>query len=622
MCGIGGYIGVQVQGSPEYILNRMGDDLAHRGPDASGIYSNPGIGLVHRRLSIIDLSAESNQPFKKEDESRVLIFNGEVYNYLEIRSELEGSYDFRTHSDTEVVFAALSVWGAAALQKFNGMFALAFWNDEKQELLLARDRVGIKPLYYAEVEGGFVFSSEIRAILNSGLVKRKLNPQGLSEYLMYQTVHEPNTIIKGINVLPAGTYVTISDSEVIYKDYWHAWQSKHEDVDAVVVQEGIKSRFIQSVEKRLVSDVPFGAFLSGGIDSSLIVGVMAGILDRKVSTFNVSFDESEFSESKYAREIATKYGTDHHEILLNPDAFLQSLPEALKAIDHPSGDGPNSWIVSSETKKQGITMALSGLGGDELFGGYDVFTRLPSLAEKNWILSFPKWARSMAGMGVQTIHPGVRGKKIAEILQLDYFDLEHLYPIFRKSFFPNQVNELLSRNGHNNDRVQGIVREFEEYGEFGALPVLSRISMAEMGSYMRSVLLRDTDQMAMAHALEVRVPFLDHELIEYVIQVNDNLKYPHSPKKLLVDSFEGLLPSKLVNRKKMGFVLPWEHWMRGELKLFVEDRLSHLKELSEFNGTALDRLYEDFISLKPNVNWSRIWMLVALSDWLERHEVS
>jgi asparagine synthase (glutamine-hydrolysing) len=621
MCGIGGYIGLKTKDSDEHLLTRMGEDLAHRGPDATGQYKSDSVGLVHQRLSIIDLSEAANQPFKSLDGNEVLIFNGEVYNYLEIRAQLESLYDFRTQSDTEVVFAAISVWGTAALQKFNGMFALAFWNETKQELLLARDRVGIKPLYYAEVGEGYVFSSEMRSLLNTGLVERKLNSAGLNEYLMYQTVHEPNTIIKGIKMMPAGSYMTITDSEVLAKEYWQPWQTKHEDEDVTVVKKEIKSRFVQSVERRLVSDVPFGAFLSGGIDSSLVVGVMAGILGHKVSTFNVSFDESEYSESKYARQVANKFETDHHEILLNPGSFLDSLPDALAAIDHPTGDGPNSWIVSRETKRQGITMALSGLGGDELFAGYDVFRQLPTVAEKNWLLSFPKEIRSLVGSGLKTLKPGIRSLKTSELLKLDYFNLEHLYPVFRKSFFPNQVQKFLSSNSLIEDPVQTIVQGLENYHEFESLPVLSRISISEMKSYMQSVLLRDTDQMAMAHALEVRVPFLDHELIEYAIHVNDKLKYPHSPKKLLIDSFDELLPDELVNRKKMGFVLPWEQWMRGSLKSFVDERIEYLKNLPEFNARALERLYSEFLSGKPTVNWSRIWMLVSLSDWLDRHGI-
>jgi asparagine synthase (glutamine-hydrolysing) len=621
MCGIGGYIGIEHQQSPKDLLARMGDDLAHRGPDAVGMHMSDSIGLVHRRLSIIDLSEASNQPFQRNDGEEVLIFNGELYNYLELKSELESSFGFRTQSDTEVVLAALSVWGTAALQKFNGMFALAFWNEPKQELVLARDRVGIKPLYYSEVGNGFVFSSEMRALLNSGLVERRLNSAGLSEFLMYQTVHEPNTIIQGIKMLPAGSFMSISDSEVQMTPYWQPWQSKHDDHDGGVVKNEIKNRFVESVERRMVSDVPFGAFLSGGIDSSLVVGVMAGVLDKKISTFNVSFDEKEYSESQYARQVADKFGTDHHEILLSPDSFLDSLPDALAAIDHPSGDGPNSWIVSRETKRQGITMALSGLGGDELFAGYEVFKQLPTVAEKNWLLSFPKGLRTMVGVGLKTLKPGVRSLKTAELLNLDYFNLEHLYPVFRKSFFPSKVRSLLMDHGEVSDPVNNIVRQLEGFKEFDTLPVLSRISIAEMKTYMQSVLLRDTDQMSMAHALEVRVPFLDHKLIEYVIHVDDHLKYPHTPKKLLVESLGDLLPPELVNRQKMGFVLPWENWMRGPLKPFVRERIEHLKNLSEFNAPALDAICFDFDNLRSNVNWSRIWMLVALSDWLQRHDI-
>ena len=618
VCGIAGIFGLEdLQDAPDRV-KKMTDRLAYRGPDAEGQYVGKNVVLGHRRLSIIDLSDAANQPWLSADGRYALVFNGELYNYRELKTELD--YPFQTNSDTEVVLAALIQWGMPALQRFNGMFALAFWDEHEEKLWLVRDRLGIKPLYYTRIGSSVVFASEVRAILDSGLVDRKLNRAALVDYLRYQTVHAPQTLVEGVHMLEPGTYLELGDVEEKKTEYWKPWQKFHLDMDPIKVKKEIRERLTRSVEDRLVADVPFGSFLSGGIDSSLIAGIVRERLDLPLDTFNVSFDESDFSEAKYASLIAKKFGTQHHEIRLKPNDFMSSLPDASSAMDHPSGDGPNTWIVSRETKKQGITMALSGLGGDELFAGYDVFTRIPSIADRHWILSFPKGARSLIGNVLKTFKPGIPSAKIKEVLTADYYDLQHLYPIFRKVLLDDQVSSLLGGKLLPN-RVKEIITDLEQYHDFTALPTLSRIGIAEMTTYMQNVLLRDTDQMSMAHALEVRVPFLDHRLVEYVTYVSDPMKYPHSPKQLLIESFSELLPSEVVDRPKMGFVLPWEHWMKNELKSFCEERLNGLKKREVLNSQAVDDLWRRFLKGDPMVTWSRIWPLVTLSDWMQTHEI-
>lgn len=619
MCGIAGIYGLEKVDSPEEKVKKMTDRLAHRGPDAEGLYRGKNVVLGHRRLSIIDLSDAANQPWTSSDGRYTLIFNGELYNYLDLKPQLT-DYEFKTNSDTEVVLAALIKWGMAALQKFNGMFALAFWDDEDERLWLARDRVGIKPLYYAESDDSIVFGSEVRSILASGLVVPRLDQDGLLDYLRYQTVHAPLTLLQGVKMLDSGTYLEISDVETRHTDYWKPWQVQHFDLDESKIKSQIRDRLTQSVQDRLVADVPFGAFLSGGIDSSLIVGIIRERLGLSIDTFNVSFDESEFSEAHHARLVSKQFQTQHHEIHLKPTDLLDALPDALGALDHPSGDGPNTWIVSRETKRQGITMALSGLGGDELFAGYDVFKRIPYVAESNWILSFPKGLRKAAGSMLTSLRPGVISAKTKELLTADYFDLQHLYPTFRKVLMDQQVDTTLGQNRSEN-RVKEYVAQLEQYPDFGRLPTLSRIGIAEMGSYMQNVLLRDTDQMSMAHALEVRVPLLDHHLIEYVTHIPDPLKYPTSPKRLLIESFEDLLPNEIVDRPKMGFVLPWEHWMKNELRFFCEERLEFLKGSGYLDADAIGVLWEKFLKGDSMVSWSRVWPLVTLADWMKANAV-
>jgi asparagine synthase (glutamine-hydrolysing) len=622
MCGIAGIFGLENVPDAKVLTEKMLLKMQHRGPDAGGVWCGTNTVLGHRRLSIIDLSDHANQPFHSNDGRYSIVFNGEIYNYQSIKNQLKEDYNFKTDSDTEVILAAFSKWGIKCLQWFNGMFAFALWDVQEEKLWIARDRMGIKPLYYTVHDQAVIFASEIRSILETGFVERKLSKTALVEYLRYQTVHAPNTLIKDIKLLEPATYLELSNTEIKEQAYWKPWQKTHFDQDPIKIQKNIREKLTAAVDRRLVADVPLGAFLSGGIDSSLIVGIMSERLGKKVDTFNVSFDESEFSEAKYAAQVAKKYQTNHHEIKLRPDDFLASLPQALDAVDHPSGDGPNTWIVSNETKKQGITVALSGLGGDELFAGYDVFKRIPYIADRNWILSFPKPLRSLVGTLLLMSRRDMASAKTKEILTLDYFDLQHLYPSFRTIFTDKQLKKLLFDGRITSNEVQKYVQELEQFLEFETLPTLSRIGVSEMGTYMQHVLLRDTDQMSMAHALEVRVPFLDHELIEYVMHVPDSVKFPHTPKKLLTDSFADLLPSEIVDRKKMGFVLPWDVWMKKDLKAFCEERLNILKKHEAFSAVGIDNLWNAFLSGSKVATWSRVWPLVSLADWMDKNEIS
>ena len=619
MCGITGIYGLEQINNPEFVIEEMTDALAHRGPDAMDTYIGENIVLGHRRLSIIDLDESSNQPFKSFDDRYELVFNGEIYNYLEIKSSL-ADYSFRTNSDTEVFLAAFQKHGTASFQLFNGMFSAAIWDNQKEKLILVRDRLGIKPLYYFQENESILFASEIRSLLASGIVPRKLNTDVLAEYMQYQCVHAPRTMVRGINLLEAGYYIEIADNTFEKRAFWKPWQSRHEDRDLNLIHKSIREKLTGAVEKRLIADVPIGAFLSGGIDSSLIVGIISTSLNRKIDTFNVAFDESDFSEAPYAKKVATLFGTNHHEILLNPSDFLESLPAALRAMDHPSGDGPNSWIVSRETKKQGITVALSGLGGDEVFAGYDVFKQIPKISNNSWLLSFPKFMRSIAGELLYLRRPDIRSSKTKEILTSDYFDLENLYPVFRKVLLDAHVDRLLKSDKWINPQGQ-MIRGLTDYPDFEELPVLSRISVAEMTTYMQNVLLRDTDQMSMAHSLEVRVPFLDHELVEYAMHIPDSIKYPHSPKKLLVDSFSELLNQEITERKKMGFVLPWQSWMQSDLKEFCEERLEVLYNVDQIDSTYLESMWQSFLKSDQSFTWSRIWPFIVLGDWIKMNEI-
>ena len=379
------------------------------------------------------------------------------------------------------------------------------------------------------------------------------------------------------------------------------------------------------MERRLIADVPFGAFLSGGIDSSAIVGLMSKVSTEKVKTFSVTFDESEFSEAKYAQLIAKKFNTDHHEIVLKPADFIEQLPYALKAMDHPSGDGPNTYIVSKATKEAGITMALSGLGGDELFAGYDVFKRALELNRKNWLNALPLFLRRAGGNLLSSTNKTMATEKIAELLKQNKINFNSFYPISRQVLMDNQILQIVNseqrianRGELPANRVSEIIKEFQ-ISDFKFQ--ISETSCAEISTYMQNVLLGDADQMSMAHALEVRVPFIDYTLVEYVMGVPDKFKNPTTPKKLLVDSLGDLLPPEIVNRPKMGFTFPWKQWMKNELKSFCESKIHSLAQRNLFNEQGVLKLWKAFLQDNPRVTWSRIWHLVVLENWLQENGV-
>lgn len=629
MCGINGILGFNDPNIAKQKIIAMNNRMRHRGPDDEGVFVADKIALGHRRLSIIDLSAAGHQPMQSNDGRYQIVYNGEIYNFKELKFELQrvisGSnqqtYFFQTDTDTEVIIAAYARWGAECVNHFNGMFAFAIWDDQNKELFIARDRLGIKPLYYCFTDGVFAFSSELRSLLASELIPKKLDENSLIDYLRYQTVHAPNTIVKGIKMLMPGHFIEMKKEQLTLKNYWSLTKNISNESDGKSyndVCKDVNQLLTKSVERRLIADVPFGAFLSGGIDSSAIVGLMSKVSTEKVKTFSITFDESEFSEAKYAQLIAKKFNTDHHEIKLNPSDFIEQLPNALKAMDHPSGDGPNTYIVSKATKEAGITMALSGLGGDELFAGYDVFKKSLELNKKFWLNLMPQFLRGMGASALIKLKPGVPSEKIAELLKQNKINFNSFYPITRQVIMDKQIVEIINRDKLTGNRVAEIIENFQVSN---LKSQISQVSIAEISTYMQNVLLRDTDQMSMAHALEVRVPFLDHALVEYVLGIPDNYKSTASPKKLLVDALGDLLPSEIVNRPKMGFTFPWKNWMKNELKIVCEQNMLSLSKRKLFNEQSVTNLWNSFLKDDPRVTWSRIWYLVVLENWLQENEI-
>lgn len=623
MCGIAGIVSAELGVTKaKDALQQMNNALSHRGPDAEGTWNDEYAYLGHRRLSIIDLSEAGKQPMHSYDKRYVIVYNGELYNYKELRLQLqraiqgttERPYFFSTQSDTEVILASYMRWGKDCLKYFNGMFAFAIYDREQKDLFVARDRLGIKPLYYSVKDKSLLFASELRALLRSGIVEKKINNAALTDYLRYQTVHAPHTIVEDVKMLMPGHYMTFEKGELAQHAWWRPEKNvnyQSEEKNYADICKDVRDLFYAAVERRLVADVPFGAFLSGGIDSSAVVGAMTKVSSQKVQTFSVVFNEAEFSEASYSQLVAKKFGAEHHEIRLTPNDFLDQIPEALNAMDHPSGDGPNTYVVSKATRKAGITMALSGLGSDELFAGYDIFKRSYKLEKQWWLNLAPRLFRVPAGLAMQSFSKSVSSQKIAEIISKPLVNFTYAYPVSRQVLSDSTIRELTGRHELPMNEVYRFLRllDFEDKGHR-----LSKYSLAEIGTYMQNTLLRDTDQMSMAVALEVRVPFLDYKLVEYVLGVNDKHKFPITPKKLLVDSLQDLLPPEIINRTKMGFVLPWPVWMKQELRNFCEINLGHLSEIG-LNKQEVNKLWQNFLAGDPRTTWSRIWPLVSLGNW-------
>ncbi len=621
MCGINGIISKSLSSDLKHqFILKMNEHIAHRGPNANSVFIDEYISLGHTRLSIIDLSPESNQPFFSSDKRYVIVYNGELYNYKQLKLTLQqrviGSsalpYFFQTQSDTEVVLAAYIRWGAECLNYFSGMFAFAIYDTVTQKAFMARDRFGVKPLYYHYSDEGFIFSSEIRAILNSGFKRFTINKSVLPEYSQFQSVTYPNTIVKGIKQLEPGNYIEYDGKTPIITRYYKPSIQANNDLSYEQTTKKISELLHHSVQQRLVADVPFGAFLSGGIDSSAIVGIMSNISSEPVNTFNVSFDESEFSESVYAKLIAKKYNTKHTEIKLKPTDFLETLPEALNKMDNPGGDGINTYIVSKATKEAGITMAMSGIGGDELFAGYDLFKNLYKLQNKSWLNAFPRFVRKGIGKGLILKEKSIKNLKLNDVLSLPTVNMVNAYHLNRALFATSQLKSIIKTElKHPDHLVKSVHPEY----------LLSAITINEISTYLNNTLLKDTDQMSMAVALEVREPFLDSNLVDFVLNVPDKYKYPSTPKKLLTDSLKGILPDEIIHRKKMGFTLPWKFWLQNELKSFCESNLKELEKKELFQKGKILELWNDFLNNKKTVSWSRIWHFVVLNYWIETNKL-
>lgn len=623
MCGINGvYQRDSVKDSVAKV-QEMNKVTHQRGPDHEAIYEDESVVLGHNRLAIIDLDDKANQPFISADENIILTYNGELYNYISLKNQLSSNYDFKTKSDTEVIVAAYKQWGIKMLEKFNGMFALALWDKSKNHFYLCRDRLGIKPLYYKELNKAILFSSSIKALKTFSCDDFSINDSSISSFLSYGTIHSPDTIINGIKQLPRASYYFASEEQSEIVEYWSFFDTSFSLRTYEDTISKTRELLISAVEKRLVSDVPYGVFLSGGIDSSILVAAASKLSAKTVNTFSVVFGEKLFDERNYSQIIASKYKTNHSELSIDPNDVLNRIEEPFIGMDHPTIDGINTYFIADAVSKQGFKMALSGTGADELFAGYPVFKQATQLASKKWLYSFPPQLRNWSGKLWKMYDPSPLVEKKADILNQRILELAYYYPIFRRVFSLDKIDELVNVNTKDfkSYPFKWGLHELEPKRRGASYPFLSKITTLEMETYLQNVLLRDADQMGMANSLEIRVPFLDHELVEFVLSIPDNYKYPKYPKKILVDATKGWLPDEIIHRKKMGFVFPWELWMKNELKDFCAKSISYLECNSVFNMNVINGIWNDFLKGKSNVSWLQIWTLVVMGKWMKNNNI-
>jgi asparagine synthase (glutamine-hydrolysing) len=625
---------------PAEVLERATRSLAHRGPDDHGtiliketLPEPVEIGLGNRRLAILDLSPLGHQPMQDPATGNWIVYNGEVYNFRDVRLELEqAGVRFVSHTDTEVLLKAYAAWGERCLTKLRGMFAFAIWDAQRHCLFAARDPMGIKPFYYAQAGNYFFFASEVRTLLGTGLLPRKLDRAGLLNYLTFGSAYDPITLIEGVLALPAGHSLTWHDGTVQLSCYWDiAAQSEHERIDSSLLHSrdvaisNLRTQLEDAVRSQLVSDVPVGVFLSGGIDSSALVSILnsGGVT---ASTFSIVFCEADFSEAEYSRAVAREFHTDHHEITVSQRDVLAAIPDALAAMDLPTMDGINTYFVSRETRAAGVKVALSGLGGDEVFGGYSTFRSVPRMERfKQWWNYLPYFARAPFASALDSFLPENDQTRKLNALAGDNGRVLHPYFLSRMLFAPRQVDLLLAAADTGSSmRAYAAQREVLQR----ALPLdpLNRVSYLESRCYMLNTLLRDSDFMSMSQGLEVRVPLIDHQLASSVLAMPSAWKMNGTiPKKLLVEALQRPLPSEIVYRKKRGFTLPFEHWMRDELRGEIEPVLSATRfsagPLGEvLNPAQVEQVWKDFLQKK--ISWSRPWALYVLQRWCGLHSVA
>ncbi|MBL0048311.1 MAG: asparagine synthase (glutamine-hydrolyzing) [Bacteroidetes bacterium] len=617
MCGIAGFFSVSQRFSePE--LQVMTDSLAHRGPNASGYFRDAIVGLGHRRLSVIDLSDNASQPMHSADKRYVMVYNGEVYNYREIATELKLKYktNFRSASDSEAILEAYVQYGPEFVQKLNGMFAIVIYDKLKNELFICRDRLGIKPLYYYWDGTNFAFASELKALKKLTSIPLEINELAISQFLHLGFIPAPNSIYKSIYKLEAGSMLQISKNGLDHQKFWSVKSKITRDVitnekKALVL---LSDLMMSSIQYQLKSDVPFGVFLSGGIDSSLVTAQACNLSNVKVNTFSIGFDENRFNESDYAKAIAKYLGTSHHEFIVHYSDAMNLIDDVFEAYDEPFGDSSAiPTMLVSKLAKQYVTVTLSGEGGDELFFGYGAY----------------KWANRLNNIFLKTAREPIskvlasfnnryrRASKLFEYSKSDNIN-SHIFSQEQYLFSNQELDALLEKK--YNDAKSDIF-SLAALSDKRSLRANEKQALFDIEYYLPYDLLTKVDRASMRYSLETRVPYLDHRIVEFALNLSPNLKHKNGVSKyLLKEILFQYVPESYFNRPKQGFAIPLEKWLKNELSFLIHDFLNE-KIVSHYGVVKyeeVDRLKKMFHSGHDYL-YNRIWLLIVLHKWLVKN---
>lgn len=613
MCGIAGFVDF-TRSSPETDLHLITDCIAHRGPDAAGYYYDGTVGLGHRRLSILDLSEAANQPMYAQNEQYVIIYNGEVYNFQEIARKLNVS--LHTTSDTEVILQAFIKWGAAFVHELNGMFAFAIYNRQEQRLFLYRDRMGIKPVYYYYDGKKFAFGSELKSLTSLSFLKGALtlNKEAISQFLYLGYIPRPNSIYAEIRKMDSGSYLELTADGLKTTNYWKL----ADRVKSQVLQEEdqakkqLKELVLSSVKYRMISDVPFGTFLSGGIDSSLVTAAAQQVSDKPVKTFSIAFQDGKYNEAQFARAVSQHLGTQHHEFTVTEKEALEWVDQLTGIYDEPFADSSAiPTLLVSELARKHVTMTLSGDGGDELFMGYGMY----------------QWAHRLSKPLVQAFRQpiaaalpllGKRYERTAHLFR--YKDpsriKSHIFSQEQYLFSEAEINRLLTRDY----AVPPVIQESWDFPD-RSLSAMEQQAFFDMQYYLQDDLLVKVDRATMRHSLETRVPLLDYRIVEFALNVSPELKVKNGVSKyLLKQVLYDFVPAEIFNRPKWGFSVPLGTWLKNDLRYLIEDNLNEtvVKSFGVVDYRQVAQLKEKFLGGKDYL-YNRVWLLIVLHKWLREN---
>jgi len=623
MCAICGIVNKNKVVEPE-IIKKMAQIMDYRGPDEEGFYFGKNVGLAHKRLKIIDLYT-GKQPLSNEDKTVYLVCNGEIYNFLELRKNLEEKgHIFSSNSDNEVIIHLYEEKGVNCLKDLRGMFAFAIWDEKEKILFIARDRIGKKPLVYAETNGNFIFASEIKSILLNPEIKKEINPISIDLYFTYQAIPSPYTIFKQIKKLPPACYLVWKDGEIKIEKYWDIdFTKKLKLKDEKEYMEVLWEKLNEATKIRMISDVPLGAFLSGGIDSSTIVGIMSKFSSQPVKTFSIGFSEKDYSELKYAKLVANYFKTDHHEFIVKPD-IIDILPKLIWHYNEPFGDSSMvpTYYVAQQTKKY-VTVALNGDGGDENFAGYTrywqtkllekifhIYKKSPHVFSKNILNLLLNKYRKFPSNTFFRIY------KWLEETEKNGFDYAYIRRLI--AFSNNQKMEFYSLG--MKEQLAGensLILATKIWEQAGDIDLLEKMMYLDFHLYLPEVLMVKMDIATMANSLEGRSPFLDYQFIETIASFPSELKFKNFKSKyILKKKLIGFLPDEILKRKKMGFGIPVGIWFQKELKNYIEEILLSDKFFKRgyFNPEYINRILNEHISGKI-IHTQRLWLLLNFELW-------